>query len=170
METVHKTLRIVGIQQIEQYIVGLLHVHRVAVVNHVLKVFLFHRRIDEEIMDAAHERIVHDGVVFVPHQPLACVMPDLSQKIDIRFNGLHMIPDPFQEPVGHFISHIKTDAVDIIVPDPAFANVLEIADHGFAVRIEFRHLVRKSEGVIPSVLVLASLFSIVQSLTMNQSA
>ncbi len=42
----------------------------------------------------------------------------------------------FQEPVGHFISHIKADAVDIIIPDPALANVLKVVDDRLAVRIE----------------------------------
>ena len=57
----------------------------------------------------------------------------------------------FQEPVRHFISHIKTDAVDVVFPDPSLAYITEIADDFFVICIELWHPVRKRKGIEPSV-------------------
>ena len=77
-EPVHQTFCIVGIQQVKKNIVGLLHIHRIAVIHHILKVLFFHRPVDEKIVDSAHQRIIHHGIILVPHEPLAGIVPDLS--------------------------------------------------------------------------------------------
>ena len=43
MKTVHKSLCIVGIQQIEEYIVILLHIHSITTIYHIFKFLFFHR-------------------------------------------------------------------------------------------------------------------------------
>ena len=151
MEPVHEPLRIVGIQKIEENIVVLLHIHSITAVHHVFKLFFPHCLIQEEIMDTAHQRIVHNRVVLIPGEPLAGVMPDFSQKIDVRLDLLQVFPHPLQEAVGHLIAYVKTDSVDVIFPDPSFTNLAEIIDHFFIIGIELGHPVRKGKGVKPAV-------------------
>ena len=92
MEPVHQPLRVMRIEKIEQYIVILLHIHSITAVDHVLKLFFIHRSVQKEVVNTAHQRIIHDRVILVSCQPLAGIMPDLSQQIDIRFDLFQMCP------------------------------------------------------------------------------
>ena len=60
METVHKPLRIMRIQQIKKHIIILLHIHGIATVYHIFEFLFFHCFIKEKIMDSAEQRIIHD--------------------------------------------------------------------------------------------------------------
>ena len=88
MEAVHQPFRIVGIQKVEQHIIILLHIHRITAVDHVFKLLLIHGAVEKIVMDPAHERIIHDRVILIPHQPLAGVMPDFPEKINVRLDCL----------------------------------------------------------------------------------
>ena len=84
VKTVHQPLGIMGIQEIKKHIVILLHIHGIATVYHIFKFFFFHCFIKKEIMDSTQQRVVHDRIIFISLQPLACIMPDFPQKINIR--------------------------------------------------------------------------------------
>ena len=78
-------------------------------------------------------------------------MPDLPQKVNILLALLQMLPHLLQETVGHLISHVKADAIDIKIPDPPLAHAAEVIDDLIVVGVDLWHPVRKGKGVEPSV-------------------
>ena len=81
MKTVHKSLRIVGIQQIEEYIVILLHIHSIATIYHIFKLFFFHCLIKEKVMNPTKQWIIHYRIILISLKPLTCIMPYLTKQI-----------------------------------------------------------------------------------------
>ena len=136
-----------GIQQVENHIIILLHVHGIAAVHHILKFILLCCLIQEKIMDPAGQRIVHHRIVFISPQPLTGIMPDFAQQIEIRLHALQLSPELLQETVGHLISHVEPDAVDVEFPDPSLTDLAEISDYFRIVGIQLRHPVRKGKGI-----------------------
>ena len=85
MKTIHKSLRIVGIQQVEKYIIILLHIHGIATIYHIFKFLFFHRFVKEKVMDSAEQWVIHNGIILISLQPLTCIVPDFSQQINVWF-------------------------------------------------------------------------------------
>ena len=112
-------------------------------------------------MDAAQKRIVHHGIVFVAHQPLAGVMPDFPKQVQIGLKRSQPLAHLLQETVGDLISHVITDSVDVKFPDPVLADAAEIVDHLIVIGVQLGHPVREGEGIEPGVPGISSFFQIV---------
>ena len=130
-----KSLRVMGIQQIEKHVVGLLHITRIAAVNRILKVLVGQAFVNPEILDALPQRIIHDRVKLVSPKPGHGVVPDFSQNVNILLYGFQPASQLLAEGMGNLVCHIQPDPVHVIVSDPVFADPDQVIPHFWIVGI-----------------------------------
>ena len=136
-----------GIQHVKKHIICLLHIIGVATVDHAFKVLICQAFINEEILHASSQRIIHDCIILIPTKPVDCVMPYFSQYIDIRFYGFESTSEFFTEGMGHFIGYINTDTIYIVFTHPAAHDIHQVPSDLWVIGIELWHSIEKGKGI-----------------------
>ena len=107
---------VVRIEQVEENVVRVLHIHCIAAVHHIFKVALLAGTVYPEIGYAVRKRIIHDRVEFVAAQPRHCVVPYFAQNVEFGVDFFEGITQRLAELMGDFVGNVKAYAVNVIIP------------------------------------------------------
>ena len=95
--------------------------------------------LSKEAQAVAAEVIIHGGIEHIPGQPVACRLPDLTDKQCVGIGGLDRLAEGAPEAVVHLTGHVQPPAVDLEFLHPVNPHPEKIVPHVRVGRVELWH-------------------------------